>query len=62
MGKPDQMFRVAIRARGGRFGYQIYTVAGEPETIPGDADSYASVDEAVEAGYEAVAAIQGLRR
>jgi hypothetical protein len=62
MRRPAQEFRVAIRALEGRYGYQIYTVAGEPETIPADTESYASPDEAVQAGYEAMAAIRVLRR
>jgi hypothetical protein len=62
MRRRDQEFRVAIRAREGRYGYQIYTVAGEPETVPADTESYASPDEAARAGYEAVAAIREPRR
>ena len=58
MRRRDQEFRVAIRACEGRYGYQIYTVAGEPQTVPADTETYASPDEAVEAGYEAMAAIR----
>lgn len=55
-------FRVAIRARQGRYGFQIFTVAGEPQTFRDDSASYASPDEAAEAGYEAVAAIAASTR
>jgi hypothetical protein len=62
MQRRDQEFRVAIRACAGRYGYQIYTVAGEPQTIPAETKSYASPDEAVEAGYEAMATIREVSR
>jgi hypothetical protein len=52
--------RVAVRARhGGRYMYQIFTVAGEPRTLRSDSKSYASPAEAERAGYEAVAALNG---
>jgi hypothetical protein len=62
MHRRDQELRVAIRACAGRYEYQIYTVAGEPETIPADTESFASPDEAAEAGYEAMAAIREVSR
>jgi predicted ATPase len=53
-------FRVAVRAReGGRYTYQIFTVAGEPRTFRSDSKSYATPDEAERAGYEAVAVLKG---
>ncbi len=55
-------FRVAIRARKGRYGFQIFTVAGEPQTFRSDTASYASPDEAAQAGYAAVAAMTASTR
>ena len=53
-------FRVAVRARdGGKYMYQIFTVAAEPRTFRSDNESYATPDEAERAGYEAVAVLQG---
>jgi|HubBroStandDraft_4_1064222.scaffolds.fasta_scaffold206192_1 hypothetical protein len=51
-------FRVAVRARdGGRYMYQIFTLAGEPRTFRSDSESYATPAEAERAGYEAVAVL-----
>jgi hypothetical protein len=62
MRRRDQEFRVAIRACEGGFGHEIYTLAGEPQTVPADTETYASPDAAVVAGYEAMAAIRELHR
>jgi hypothetical protein len=44
-------FRVAVRARdGGRFMYQIFTLAGEPRTFRSDSESCATPAEAARAG------------
>jgi hypothetical protein len=60
MHESDLRFRVAVRARdGGRYVYQIFTVAGEPRTFRCDDKSYASPQEAEKAGYEAVAVLTG---
>jgi hypothetical protein len=55
MRRLNQEFRIAIRAREG-------TVGGESETVPADIESYASPDEAVRAGYDAMATIRQLCR
>jgi len=48
-------YRVAVRAsEGGRYTYQIFTVAGEPRTFLSDNASYASPEEAERAGYDAI--------
>jgi hypothetical protein len=60
MHESDLKFRVAVRARdGGRYMYQIFTLAGEPRTFRSDNKSYASPQEAEKAGYEAVAVLMG---
>jgi hypothetical protein len=56
----ESKFRVAVRARdGGKYIYQIFTVAGEPQTFQGDNKSYASPQQAEQAGYDAVAILAG---
>jgi hypothetical protein len=60
MNELNQRFRVAVRARaGGRYVYQIFTVAGEPQTFRSDNESFATPHEAERAGYEAVAVLEG---
>jgi hypothetical protein len=52
--------RVAVRARtNGGYTYQIFTMASEPKTLvsPKNDDSYASPEEAVQAGFQAVAVL-----
>jgi hypothetical protein len=47
MHQSDLKFRVAVRARdGGRYTYQIFTVAGEPRTFQSDDKTNASPREA----------------
>jgi hypothetical protein len=47
--------RVAIRASaGGRYTYQLFTLAGEPRTFLADDTSFSSPQEAERAGYEAL--------
>ena len=56
----ESRFKVAVRARdGGRYVYQIFTVAGEPQTFRSDNESFATPHEAERAGYEAVAVLEG---
>ena len=60
MHESDLKFGVAVRARdGGRYFYQIFTVAGEPRTFQCDNKTYASPQEAEQAGYAAVAILTG---
>jgi hypothetical protein len=55
----DQKFRVAVQARnGGRYMFQIFTMAGEPRTLQIDDNCYASPEEAERAGCEAVALLE----
>jgi hypothetical protein len=56
--KRDRRFKVAVRAReGGRYNYEIFTVAAEPQTLQGEDKTYASPQEAERAGYEALAVL-----
>jgi hypothetical protein len=58
MNEHDQRFRVAVRALdGGRYIYQIFVMGGEPRTIQSDNASYATPEDAEEAGYEALSAL-----
>jgi hypothetical protein len=51
----ESRFKVAVRARdGGRYVYQIFTVLGEPRTVQIGDKTYASPQEAEQAGHEAV--------
>jgi hypothetical protein len=51
-------FRVAIRAdAGGQYTFQIFTVAGEPHTFQSSGQTYASPQEAEQAGLNAVAVL-----
>jgi predicted ATPase len=50
-------FKVAVRAQRGRYAFQIFTVAGEPRTFQSNDRTYASPQEAEQAGYEAVAVL-----
>jgi hypothetical protein len=48
-------YRVAIRAgAGGRYTYQLFTLAGEPRTFLADDTDFDSPQEAERAGYEAL--------
>jgi predicted ATPase len=61
MNERNKKFRVAVRAQnGGNYNYQIFTVAGEPQTLQSDNQSYATPEDAERAGYEAVAVLNGL--
>jgi hypothetical protein len=58
MNESHRRFRVAVRAcDNGQYTYQIFTLAGEPRTFQSDNRKYATPEEAVEAGYEAVAVL-----
>jgi hypothetical protein len=49
------LYGVAIRAgAGGRYTYQLFTMAGEPRTFLADDTSFDSPQEAERAGYEAL--------
>jgi hypothetical protein len=51
-----QEFRVAVLATDdGQFGFQIFTVCGEPETLLTDSARYMTPADAVQAGYDAIA-------
>jgi hypothetical protein len=51
-------FRVAVQAcENGQYSYQLFTLAGEPRTFQRDDKSYDTPQEAVQAGYEALAAL-----
>jgi hypothetical protein len=55
----SKRFRIVVRARdGGRYMYQIFTVAGETRTFRSAKKSYAAPHEAERAGYEAVAVLK----
>jgi hypothetical protein len=48
-------YRVAIRASaGGRYTYELFTLAGEPRTFLADDTGFDSPQEAERAGYEAL--------
>jgi hypothetical protein len=49
------LYGVAIRAgAGGRYTYQLFTMAGEPRTFLADDTSFESPQEAERAGYAAL--------
>jgi hypothetical protein len=51
-------FRVAVRAcENGQYMYQLFTLAGEPRTFQSDHRSYDTPEQAVQAGYEALAVL-----
>jgi len=51
-------FRVAVRAcENGQYTYQLFTLAGEPRTFQSDDRSYDTPEDAVQAGYEALAVL-----
>jgi hypothetical protein len=53
----DLRFQVAVRASAdGRFTFQIFTLSGEPRTFHAGSQTYATPADAVQAGYEAIAA------
>jgi len=51
-----QEFRVAVLATDdGQFGFQIFTVCGEPKTLLTDSARYMTPADAAQAGYDVIA-------